>query len=252
MSKIKKSRFDKFYTKPEIVDICLDNIDISSYHTIIEPAAGNGSFSLKIKGCISFDIQPDHDSIIKQDYLLWSPFNIDRPVLVIGNPPFGNNSSLAFKFINHSVFADTIAFILPRSFKKPSFQDRIPLNFHLRSSIDLPENSFLLNDKDYHVNCVFQIWDRKNYLREKSKKLKPISFKFVKKDENPDISIRRVGVNAGKIFFDIDKSPSSHYFIKADNVSDFVHKFNKIKFMNNTAGCNSISKQEIIKGIDFS
>ena len=44
---------------------------------------------------------------------------------------------------------------------------------------------------------------------------------FVKKDDNPDIAIRRVGVYAGKLFDgDIsDKSKQSHYFlrVKTDN-----------------------------------
>jgi len=252
MSKNRKSKLDKFYTRPEVVDFCLNNINLDTYKTIIEPSAGNGSFSLKIPNCIAFDIKPEHHTIQKQDYLSYIPNNIQKPILVIGNPPFGNNSSLAFKFIKHSIFANTIAFILPKSFKKQSFQDRIPLQYHLREQFDLPDNSFILNDNDYNVPCIFQIWDKKEYNRQKSVKLEPLSFIFVKRNENPDLSIRRVGVNAGKLFMDTNRSESSHYFIKTDNITDFIHKYNNIVFNHdNTAGCNSISKQELIKMMDY-
>lgn len=39
-------------------------------------------------------------------------------------------------------------------------------------------------------------------------------FQFVKRSESPDISIRRVGVNAGKIDKNYgDKNEETHYFI---------------------------------------
>jgi hypothetical protein len=222
------------------------------YDIIIEPSAGRGSFSNKLN-CIAFDINPEHSSIIKQDYLLWN-INIDitKNILVIGNPPFGNQSSLAFKFINKSIFANTIAFILPKSFKKQSFQNRFPDYFHLDKEIDLPENSFILTDCEYDVPCVFQIWNKKNNKRIKIKDKQPISFVFCKKTEEPDFSIRRVGVNAGKLFNDHNRSEQSHYFIKCNDKPLFLDKWNNIIWEhNNTAGCNSISKQEIINRIDY-
>jgi hypothetical protein len=89
--------------------------------------------------------------------------------------------------------------------------------------------------------------------REIPKKLKPLGFVFVEKTQNPDISFRRVGVNAGTI--DVvninDKSIQSHYFIKFNNnksLLDNVNALSKIKYnFNNTVGPNSISKQELIK-----
>jgi len=82
--------------------------------------------------------------------------------------------------------------------------------------------------------------------------LEPNNFEFVKKSDNPDISFRRVGVNAGKIMLDIeDKSIQSHYFIKFTNelsLKQNLKKINTIKFDgNNTVGPKSISKQELIQ-----
>ena len=84
-------------------------------------------------------------------------------------------------------------------------------------------------------------------------KLEPKGFKFVKKNENPDYSLRRVGVYAGNISKDIeDKSVQSHYFIKVEQNSDlFVIKYQYIQWEHdNTVGPKSISKQEFIREIN--
>jgi hypothetical protein len=84
-----------------------------------------------------------------------------------------------------------------------------------------------------------------------NEKLEPLNFKFVDKTDNPDISFRRVGINAGRIEKIIDeKSIQSHYFIKFTNknsVDDNIKKLSKITYdLNNTVGPKSISKQELI------
>ena len=81
---------------------------------------------------------------------------------------------------------------------------------------------------------------------------KPLNFAFVGKTENPDVSFRRVGVNAGIIDVSIDnKSIQSHYFIKFKNnkpINDNIDLLKVIQFNhNNTVGPRSISKQELIK-----
>ena len=127
-----------------------------------------------------------------------------------------------------------------------------------------------MNDTVYDVPCIFQIW---KYKKEKRKVLQnelPKSFKFVKKEEDHDISFRRVGVYAGKIGifpFTKDKSEQSHYFIKFTNNKTKKENLEKIfknnlellekekeyfilceRFENNnTVGPRSISKPELIK-----
>jgi hypothetical protein len=66
-SKGRKNLLDKFYTKSDIAKMCIDKINLSDFDLIIEPSAGSGSFSNNIEGCISYDIEPESDSIIKQD-----------------------------------------------------------------------------------------------------------------------------------------------------------------------------------------
>ena len=88
-------------------------------------------------------------------------------------------------------------------------------------------------------------------LTKANKKLEPLNFVFVEKSENPDISFRRVGVNAGTIDTNIDeKSIQSHYFIKFTNGKSVTHNVNTLSTItydfNNTVGPKSISKQELI------
>ena len=260
-----RNTIDKFYTKKEIVQLCIEKskslLKIDKKDIIIEPSAGNGSFIENIKQICdqwyAFDIMPEHPEIIQQNYLEFNyqkirnlPINIH----VIGNPPFGRQSSLALKFIKHSsMFCDSISFILPKSFKKNSLKDKISLQFHCIFEMDLPNNSFLMNKKEYNVPCVFQIWQKQETKREKTKKMKPKNYEFVKKEQEHDISFRRVGVYAGKVDIDTEKkSIQSHYFIKFHNglfTSELLNKLKNINYSSRdyTVGPKSIGKQELIK-----
>ncbi len=268
---LKRSTCDKYYTKDSIVNLCIEllkkNIKISNNDLVIEPSAGNGSFIKGIKEITKnfkfYDIEPEHLEIEKIDFLTltlpldFNSLSSSSKIHVLGNPPFGRQSSLAIKFIKKSSeFADTIAFILPKSFKKDSMQKHIPLAYHLICQEDLPEKSFLVNNLEFDVPCIFQIWVKKSIPRSLPDKLDPEGFEFVQKNDNPDISFRRVGVNAGNIDTDISsKSEQSHYFIKfkykddeAKELDIIINKIKNIKFTeNNTVGPKSISKQEIIK-----
>lgn len=269
---------DKFYTRESTVKLCMDhfektvNVDSSndlSNDLVIEPSAGDGAFVSSIKAIsnnyLFFDIEPENKEIQRMDYLKYEHCGSSSKTHVVGNPPFGRQSSTAIKFIKKSCeFCDTCSFILPRSFKKPSLQRAFPLNFHLVLSIDLPCNSFLVDGKEYNVPCVFQIWKKSDINRSVKAKEVPINFEFVSKDSSYDISFRRVGVNAGMIEYAIPesqksqesqesqkkpKSPSSHYFIKLlCSDESIVEELSRLTYdeKNDTVGPRSISKQELI------
>ena len=254
---------DKYYTKQTVVDLCLrlvkKHIRIKKNDLIIEPSAGNGSFINGIKSlssnCLFYDLEPEHSDIVKQDFLSFDYTQLKtdyKTIHVIGNPPFGRQSSLAIKFIKKSCeFCDSLAFILPKSFKKQSLKSKFPLDFHLVFEIDLPTHSFLVDGVEHDVPCIFQIWKKKSSNRLVEPKLEPIDFSFVKKTENPDISFRRVGVNAGTIDTNIeDKSIQSHYFITFTNqkpLEENIKRISNIHYdFDNTVGPRSISKQELI------
>jgi hypothetical protein len=174
-----------------------------------------------------------------------------KDILVIGNPPFGKLGSMASAFIKHSAtFADTIAFILPKSFKKPSFQKRVPKTFHLVKEVDVPVESFLFEGEDYGVPCVFQIWKNKYKERPKVKVIIPEGFEYSTK-EDCSFAFRRVGVNAGAVFTDVEsRAPPSHYFIKIPSGVDLdllISELSKVSWVNasDTVGPKSISKQDV-------
>lgn len=145
---------------------------------------------------IGIDIDPKFPGIIKKDFLLWNPPN-NKKICVIGNPPFGKNSSLAVKFFNYSAqFSEAIAFILPKTFRKTSIIKRLDIYFHLIFDEDTHDNSFLFNNKIYNVNCCSQIW-----IKKQEQRVKDIFFKkedFIKWFEFvdytlADFSFQRVG-----------------------------------------------------------
>ena len=264
---LKRNVIDKFYTKKEVAMYCInlfkEYVAPNNDDLIIEPSAGNGGFIDAIKSLKCnyefYDLEPEHEEIAKQDYLLYNTNNNNnnnnntQKIHIVGNPPFGRQSSLAIKFIKKScTFCASISFILPKSFKKDSLKKTFPLNFHMLYEIDLPAKSFLVNKQEHNVPCIFQIWVKKTYNREVSEKLKPHNFIFVKKTNNPSISFRRVGVNAGTIDVNSsNKSVQSHYFIRFTNTNSLEKNLDLLKSVvydsNNTVGPKSIGKQELIK-----
>jgi hypothetical protein len=169
-SKFSSKDKDQFFTPIETVEKCykiLKDILISynedeKKYLYIEPSAGSGNF-LKVlpKNTLAFDIEPTSSKIIKQDYLEWKPDN-KKKVIVIGNPPFGLRGHLALKFINHSSFADYVAFILPQLFEsdgKGVPRKRVE-DFNLIYSEKIDSKFYDFTNKEIKINCIFQVWSK--------------------------------------------------------------------------------------------
>ena len=248
-------KLDQFYTNPEVVDLCLGSIDLDEYDLAIEPSAGSGAFYNKLTiEKIGIDLCPkDIKDVFELDYLkiTCDEQELKEKTLVIGNPPFGKSSSLAVKFFNHSArFCATIAFIVPKTFKKPSIQNRLNLNFHLKYELDLPQNSFYLPDGTaYDVPCAWQVWKRGEKKRKKIKmSLTHSDFEFVTRKEDANFLFQRVGAAAGSVHKNFDRANPAHHLIKAP---DSVYEVMKHIDWNNsskyhTAGNPSISKGELV------
>jgi hypothetical protein len=254
--KFRTNMKDQFYTNEIVAKSCIHNIIHILPHTSkyvwIEPSAGNGAFLHNIPyEKIGIDLEPKATDIIKQDYLTWSPPKY-KDIIIFGNPPFGRQSSLAKSFISKSCeFAKVIAFILPKSFTKPSMFGVFDLKFHLIYSMELEKDSFLINGSKYDVPCVFQIWEKKNKNRIVEDKIKPIGFQYVKSTETYNVVFRRVGGLAGKCYKNdgTNYSIQSHYFIKFDDhvipfIENIIGKINNHIFPSNTLGPRSLSKSE--------
>lgn len=258
---LRRNTIDKYYTKPAIAQQCIDllrtHVNILSTDVVVEPSAGAGAFLTPIRTLPSayraYDIAPEDIAIETQDFLLFDPSVLScyNKIHIVGNPPFGRQSSLAIQFIKKACeFAETIAFILPKSFKKDSMQKSFDLHFHKIYEWDLPAESFLVDGTEYDVPCVFQIWVCSAEERVLKEKIEPRGFRFVKKGEPHDIAFRRVGVNAGSIHRDTATlSEQSHYFIQFTNgnsLNQNMGLLSQIQFSHdNTVGPKSISKQEL-------
>ena len=265
-----KKNNDKFYTKPEIADdlikFLLSKVDIDKNDIIIEPSAGNGSFSnnsnLINYRVEAYDILPENKNVKKMNWFDYKPMKEDY--VVIGNPPFGERSLLAIDFFNKASFANLIAFVLPVSFCKYSTQKMLDENFKLAFEIKLPQESFLDNGKDYSVRTVFQIWIKKNSkydIFEKDyrkntppdknhKDFKIWQYNATKQSENVieedwEYAVYRQGYHDyGKIFTKKDKEYIKNCMIGCKETNYKKQQFFFIKPLNEYA-------ETIIKKMDF-
>jgi len=256
--KFRTNTKDQYYTKSSVAKECIDSIlsncpDVSQYQWV-EPSAGNGSFIKALPNrfsSIGIDLDPKMDGVLKGDFLTWEPTSQLKKVF-FGNPPFGKQGSLAKSFIQHAAkYAEVIAFILPKSFVKPSMSRAFPSKFHCILERELPKDSFEVNQVAYDVPCVFQIWQKKSEDRPKDETIREIGFKYVKASEDYHIAFRRVGGKAGTCFLkgSGEFSLQSHYFLKLDaqyipNIQKIIEAVNKHTFPSNTVGPRSLSKTE--------
>ena len=273
LKKVREEGFDKFYTIPTYSKKCIDKIHElfknTNFDLIIEPSAGNGSFLIQLKkefittDIYGLDIQPEHESIIQQDFFTYNPPSSKKNILVIGNPPFGKISSTAVKFFNHaSEWASVIAFIIPRTFRKASIQNKLNNHFHLIYDEDVPLKPCNF-EPVMNVKCSFQIWKKSNTIRDLIHLPKShIDWDFLQfgpKDENnqptppknADFALRAYGGRIGDIEeTNLEKlRPKSWHWIKANiNKNELISRFKKLDYSNslNTARQNSMGQSELI------
>jgi hypothetical protein len=270
VANVRKEGLDKFYTNIDYSKKCIDKVfelyDINKFDSIIEPSAGNGSFLNQInsKNKIGIDIAPENENIIKQDFLNYKPPENKKNILVIGNPPFGKVSSIAIKFFNHSAqWANIIAFIIPRTFRRNSVQNKLNKKFHLVYDEDTPTNPCSFSPK-MMVKCCFQIWEKQKKERDIIK-LPTIHndwnfLSFGPKDDNnqptppngADFAIRAYGGKIGEIVDTNlkDLRPKSWHWIKSNiDKKILINRLKKLDYSSslNTARQNSMGRGDLIK-----
>ena len=220
-----KIELDKYYTPFYIAERCYKKvIEIigKEYITdIIEPSAGAGVFldlDNRIKG---YDIKPEREDIIEQDYLKLD-ISYKEGRLILGNPPYGRCLNLALKFFKKSVeIGDYIAFILPVSQLNNT---NVFYEFDLIYSEDLGEQDY----SGVKLHCCFNIYKRPLLgLNKKSKsKLEDISiYRQDKKDyATIDFDVRMCywgSGTAGKILYNKDEKYAGEYKIKIHNIEHY-------------------------------
>jgi hypothetical protein len=263
LSQVRAQRLDKFYTRREVAKECLDSLGSlwpwDSWSLVVEPSAGNGSFYLQIptQKKVGLDVAPDHPQIQTADFFSWQPPPGTQKILVVGNPPFGRVSSLAIRFfLRAAEFADVIAFIVPRTFRRISVQEKLPLNFHLRLDKDIPLHPCAF-EPAMNVKCCWQIWERRGDKRI------PIvletthpHWKFLEGPEGAEFAIRAYGGKCGEICPRGTEEFSglavrSWHWIQGSQLSaeELILRFSALDYScsENTARQNSIGRAELIR-----
>ena len=265
---ISSNNLDQFYTKKEIAIQYFNKLKgiiyIDNFDYLMEPSAGTGSFFnlLDPNKRIGLDLEPKCSDVQKLDFFDFEP-ETNKNYLVIGNPPFGKISSTAVKFFNKSAeFSNVIAFIIPRTFKRVSIQNKLNKYFYLIFNENLPLKPCCFEPK-MDAKCCFQIWEKRDYKRDKVIYDKIHSdFTFLKlgpKDsnnqptppKNSDFVIKAYGSNCGEIKdTNLEQlRPKSWHWIKSNiSIDELKNRFNKLDYSmsKDTVRQDSIGQKELI------
>ena len=231
-----KIELDKYYTPVNLAKYCIDKtfeiIGKENITDIIEPSAGNGSFSNQLE-CVAYDIEPEHKSIIKQDYLKLE-LEYKKGRLIIGNPPYGRCMNLAQKFYKKSIqIGDYIAFILPISCLNNT---QSLFEFDLIYSEDLGGHNY----SNRQLHCCFNIYKRPINGLNKQKRIKLKDVKIIRQDSKQyneiiDYDIRMCywgNGSAGKILKDNEHYAAEYKIIilNDDIREDVIRVLNEVNW----------------------
>ncbi|HIH2744630.1 TPA: Eco57I restriction-modification methylase domain-containing protein [Burkholderia lata] len=217
---------DQFYTNPHLAQRLFDELIAehlgdrwSGDVRWLEPSCGTGAFlSLLPPDALGVDLDPKCPGAVQADFLSWTPpAGDDRPLVVVGNPPFKHD--VAFFNRCAELGAERIAFIVPRSWQKPSVQNQLDRAFHLAHEEVLPLDAFIFEGQPAEVPTVFQVWERRD--EQRALVVLPTThsdFAFVPyaQRHTADFAIQRVGVHAGRVK-DLDAEhlgQGSHRFVR--------------------------------------
>jgi len=262
--------FDKFYTADAVVRDCISSwencIYVGDDEYVVECSAGGGAFlnHLSSYNVKAYDIKPEADGIVEQDFL---SLDEDKEyenhyVHYLSNVPFGKGSSLANKFIKkctNDYRTKSFSFVLPASHSRSYLLNKVDKYFHLKHEHFCSD--FVEYGKSQKINCVFQVWVRKSYPRELINRKPMTSLLTITNKENANFKIGNKA-KTGRVYkIDTDtkqKTISSSSFIYV-NVNDEllakyftnyegkkIHKVRKEQFI----ACPNTSREEIVNGAE--
>lgn len=254
----RKTGKEQYYTPSQVALNCtkemLKFVPNKNEFVWLEPAGGTGRFVDAILQCgvnkiESYDIEPHHSLVKKTDNFLNEELTCG-PYVTITNPPYGRANSLCVPFFNHCAkYSKYIGFLVPKSWRKWSVQNKLDDKFHLVYD-QIVETDYVYDDENRSkgkLATVFQIWEQRENRRLKHAvenrgyitKTSPI---------DADVSLTVFGRGCGTVKTDFKREPNTtQMFLKLNQtwVLDALKSVDFSRFYNNVAFIEALSIQEI-------
>lgn len=250
---------EQFYTPSDVArnltQFALEHIPNWQNKAFLEPAAGTGSFlkALQENGVeklTAIDLHPKHNLVTQADFLEFT--TTERGIVTISNPPFGRNNALSIPFFNRAAtFSDHIAFLVPRSWRKWSVQNRLDPHFQLVADIDVAvgyEDEFgeAVSESNELRTC-FQVWSRTETARQP---IKIPDNKLVAKasPRDADVALRVFGFGCGTVIWDFERQPNTTLmFLKIHDprAGELLAELDYQRFTKNTAYTEALAFTEL-------
>lgn len=243
-------------TADEILQRVLTHTSIDRKSVFLEPAGGTGAFvnaarAAGFQSIFAIDIEPKHPEVMRGDFLTDS-HSIHGAVCVT-NPPFGRNNSLSIPFFNRAArYADLIAFVVPRSWRKWTVLNRLDSSFELIDDWDLSidyvdEDGAFTHGAGNLKTCV-QVWRRLEDGERLPVKVKDNGFIQKAKPEEADVSFTLFGYGCGTTLTEFERRPNStrtYFRLLRDDALEALTGSDFSRFFNHTAYTEALSMAEI-------
>ena len=243
-------------TAQEVFKNLLEMVPNLSSRVFIEPAGGTGSFinaaiEVGIKDIISFDIEPHHPKVMAGDFLVQQIDAVDA--ITVTNPPFGRNNSLSIPFFNHSAkTSEYIVFVVPRSWRKWTVQNKLDRRFELMRDDDLTINYVDVNGehgyKNNNLRTCIQYWKRSDTNLRPIYAVEDMGIITKCKFDEADVSLTIFGYGCGTVKTDFPRKPNTtQMFLKLNHPKalEALQSVDFSKFFNHTAYTEALSIVEI-------
>lgn len=186
----------------------------------------------------------------KKDFLEFD--SLEKDLVTISNPPFGRNNALAIPFFNRAAnFSEYICFLVPRSWRKWSVENRLHPNFHKILDEDVfvsyQDSAGEAVKEANDLRTCFQIWQRRGEIRPTV--IVPDNGLIQKASpEDAQLAIRVFGYGCGKVLSEFPPQKNTTLMFlktKDQSVQRLLPKLDYQRFSKNTAYTEALALPEI-------
>ena len=250
---------EQYYTPPQvaqdILKVVVDLVEDFEQKVFLEPAGGTGTFINEalqsgFTEVLSYDIEPHHPLVSKGNFLEKKIPHYN--CVTVSNPPFGRNNALSIPFFNKAAeYSDLIVFIVPRSWRKWTVQNKLDRRFTLVREDDLnidyvDASGEPLSKNKYLRTCV-QYWKKSDVLRDLVY-VRDMGIIEKCKYQEADASLTLFGYGCGTVKTEFEKKPNTTQMflkLKHPRALEALKAVDFSRFFLNTAYTEALSIQEI-------